>query len=177
MRCFICIDFDDPVVKEIARIQEVLENKKFNGKMTELENLHLTLKFIGEVDDKKVEEIRKRLREIKFKEMELKLGEIGTFSYMGMPKIVWVKVNGEDIWVLQKYIDDKLKDLFKDGEKFMSHLTIARIKYVNGKKEFREYISNMGIKEIKFKVNSFKLKKSDLKPLGPVYETIEEFKL
>ena len=49
IRCFICIDFPDEVIKEVARVQEELEKVKFNGKLTELENLHLTLKFLGEM--------------------------------------------------------------------------------------------------------------------------------
>ena len=53
-RAFICIEFPDEVIKEAARVQEVLENKNFTGKMTELENLHLTYKFLGEIDEKKL---------------------------------------------------------------------------------------------------------------------------
>jgi len=50
IRAFIAIDFPDEVVKEIARVQEVLGKRQFTGKMTEPENLHLTLKFLGEID-------------------------------------------------------------------------------------------------------------------------------
>ena len=65
IRAFIAIDFPDDVIKEVARVGEVLGKKKFTGKMTELENLHLTLKFLGEIDEERVKEVQKRLKEIK----------------------------------------------------------------------------------------------------------------
>lgn len=146
-RVFIAIDFPDEIVKEIARVQEAVSGAKFTGKMTELENLHLTLKFLGEIDEEKLEKVKEKLREIKFKEMELKLGKIGTFDFRGKPKIVWVKVNGEGIWELQKAIDEKMHELgFKMEERFMSHLTIARIRYVKDKKGFNEYIGGQELR-------------------------------
>jgi len=50
---------------------------------------------------------------------------------MGRTRIAWIKVEGVGIWELQKRIDEALEDLFKKEERFMSHLTIARIKYVS----------------------------------------------
>jgi len=80
IRCFVAIDFPDEVVKEIARVQGVLGRKVFQGKMTEVENLHLTLKFLGEISEEKVLEVREKLREIEFKEFNGKLMGAGTFN-------------------------------------------------------------------------------------------------
>lgn len=176
-RCFIAIDFPDEVVKEIARAQGLLSGTKFTGKLTELENLHLTLKFLGEIDDEKIEEVKKRLSEIKFEPMKLKLGKIGTFS---RPKgkddkgniIIWIKVEGGEIYALQKKIDSVLEGIFAKEERFMSHLTIARVKYVKDKKGFLEHINSIHVKPIEFGVSEFKLKKSELKPFGPAYAEI-----
>ena len=176
MRAFIAIDFPDEIVKEIARVQGVLGNYKFTGKVTELENLHLTLKFLGEVEEKKVEKIMERLRGMRFGEFEAKLAEIGTFSYDLNPRIVWVKVGGKGVFELQKKIDEMMeKEGFAREERFMSHMTIARIKYVKDKEGFKDYVRNLGVKEIEFPVKSFKLMKSDLREMGPVYALLEEF--
>lgn len=174
-RAFICIDFPDEVIKEIARIQELLAKTKFTGKLTELENLHLTLKFLGEIDDNKIKEIKKRLSGIKFERMRLKLGKIGTFSIRGKPRIIWIKVEGKQIHDLQKKIDDALSGMFKAEERFMSHLTIARIKYVKDKKGFLESVGGIHVKPVAFDVSEFKLKKSELKPIGPVYADAEVY--
>jgi len=165
----------DEVVKEIARVQEEAGKKRFDGKMTELENLHLTLKFLGEIDKKKIEEVREKLAGIKFDEIECALGEIGVFSHRGNPRLVWVKVNGKGIFELQKKIDLELKGMFELEERFMSHLTIARVKYVKDKKGFVDYIKGIGVKKIKFKVGKFYLKRSELKSPGPIYSDLAEF--
>ncbi len=176
IRAFVCIDFPDAIVKEVARIQEQLENLKFTGKMTELENLHLTLKFLGEIEKEKIEEVRKKLGKIKFQEFEAKMSEIGSFSRRGNPRIVWIKIGGKEIFELQEKIDGEMKELgFKMEERFMSHMTIARVKYAKDKKGFFEYVKNLGIKEIKFKVDKFILKRSELRESGPIYTNIEEY--
>ena len=174
-RAFLCIEFPDNVIKEIARVQEIVRKKKFTGKVTELENLHLTLKFFGEIEEFILKEIRERLKRVKFEQMDLKLGRIGLFSHNKNPRIIWIKVEGKGVWELQEKVDDVLADLFKKEERFMSHLTIARVKYVKDKDDFLDYIRNIRIRDIEFKVNRFKLKRSELGVLGPVYTDIEEY--
>ncbi len=78
---------------------------------------------------------------------------------------------------LQGIIDDKLKDLFKKEKRFMSHLTIARVKKVDNKKEFLENLSKIKIPEIKFEINSFYLMKSEPTDKGPKYEIVEKYGL
>ena len=172
-RAFICIELNDEGFKEVARVQELLGKRIFTGKMTELENLHLTLKFLGEIVNDKLERVKKRLEKIKFREFEAKFGEMGIFNSYGNPRIVWIKINGKEIWNLQKKIDEILgEEGFVNEERFMSHMTIARIKYVKNKEEFLENIKNIKVKEIKLKIKEFKLKSSELRSSGPVYKDI-----
>ena len=91
-RCFVAIEFSDEVIKEVARVQGLVSKVKFTGKTTELENLHLTLKFLGEIDDEKLGRVKTALRKTEFDSMKLKLGKVGTFSFHGKPSIVWIKV-------------------------------------------------------------------------------------
>ena len=175
-RAFICIEFPDEVIKEVARIQSLIEKQNFTGKLTELENLHLTLKFLGEINPETLEKIKEKLKTIKLPVLNLQLSCVGTFNFRGSPKIVWVKVTG-NIFNLQKEIDKVLLDIFQSEERFMSHLTIARIRYVKDKEGFIDYVNQIKIKPIKFQVNSFKLKLSELKPEGPVYTNLEIYSL
>ncbi len=177
IRVFICVDFPSEIVQEIKRVQGILGNKKFIGKKTEEENLHLTLKFLGEIEEKEIEEVKKKLKEIKFNSFDSKLENAGTFSFKGNPRIVWMKIGGKGIFELQGLVDNALKELFNMEERFMSHVTIARVKYVKDKKEFKDYVEGIGVKKIGFKVDSFKLMKSELGKMGPVYTLIEEYKL
>ena len=65
MRVFISLNIPKEIKKEIKKIQNKLP--EFNGKITEENNLHLTLKFLGEISEQRVEEIRKKLRKINFR--------------------------------------------------------------------------------------------------------------
>lgn len=174
-RTFICVEFPDEVVKEIARVQSEVGKIKFQGKLTEVGNLHLTLKFLGGIDNEKLEKIKEKLKRIEFDEIEARLGEVGVFDFRGNPRIVWIKVNGKEVFELQKKIDSALKGLFEPEERFMSHLTIARVKYAKDKKGFDDKIKSIKTKEIKFKISEFKLKSSELKKLGPIYKDIEVY--
>ena len=174
-RTFICVDFPDPVIEEVARVQEVLGKWKFIGKMTELDNLHLTLKFLGEIDSEKLEKVRERLGKINFLNMNLRLGDVGLFNYMSNPRIVWIKIEGRGIFELQKKIDEALEGLFKKEERFMSHVTVARVKYVKDKKGFSDYVKRIKLKDVGFEIGKFKLNESELNKIGPFYKTVEEF--
>ena len=174
LRTFICIEFPDEVIKEVARIQSLLEKQNFLGKITELKNLHLTLKFLGEISEETLEKVKVKLSTIKFSILNLQLGAVGTFNFRGSPKIVWIKVEG-NVFPLQKQTDETLSDLFSKEERFMSHLTIARIKYVKDKKDFINSVSQIKCKKIKFSCNDFKLKLSELKPEGSIYTTLASY--
>jgi len=168
MRCFIAIDLPENLKKEIIQIQKKIP--AFKGKLTEKENLHLTLKFIGEISEDSIKDIKEKLKQIKFKRFKAKLGEIGTFSESFI-KIVWIELENCD--ALQKEIDDSLKDLFKKEERFMSHLTIARVKSIEStKKVFIEKLKKVKVDPLEFEVGDFSLKKSILTEKGPIYADI-----
>ena len=172
MRCFISINIPKEAEKEIEKIQKKLP--EFYGKKTELENLHLTLKFLSEISEEEIEKVKGKLREIKFKKFGSRINNLGVFSEKFI-RIIWVYLTGCNR--LQKIVDNKLKDLFKPEKRFMSHLTIARVKNVEDKKKFLEELEKIKIPEIKFNVDKFYLMKSELTKTGPKYEVIERYEL
>ena len=131
-RCFICIEISREAIDEVENIQKQIKKKNiFYGKFTEPENLHLTLKFLGEISEEKIEDVRKELGEIKQQGFEASLGELGTFINR-YNSILWINLNGKQIWGLQEIIDAKMRGLgFAPEERFMSHITIARMKKIS----------------------------------------------
>ncbi|HLC78388.1 MAG TPA: RNA 2',3'-cyclic phosphodiesterase [Candidatus Nanoarchaeia archaeon] len=177
MRTFISLKLSKESIQEIKNIQKQLyDSGLFIGKLTEEENLHLTLKFLGEIDEWGVEEVREKLREIQLKKFKAKLGGIGIFS-PSFVRIIWIKLDGEGVNGLQREVDDVLKGLFKGEERFMSHLTIARVKNVKDKKKFFHLLEKINVKKVEFDIESFELVRSELFSRGPSYEVIDNFRL
>lgn len=172
MRVFIAIDIPEESIKEIRKIQALLP--KFEGKKTEPNNLHLTLKFLGDVDPRNVRQIRQKLREIKFKIFETEIDSLGVF-YPQSIRIIWLHMSNCD--GLQNEIDKKLMGMFEPENRFMSHLTIARVKYVKDKDKFLRGLEKIKFGKIKFKVENFKLKKSTITERGSIYEDLESYNL
>jgi 2'-5' RNA ligase len=171
-RVFVSLGIPRNVKEEIKEIQEQLP--EFEGKKTETENLHLTLKFLGWLDDEMIEKARKKLREIKPGRFEAETGEIGTFSPQAL-RIIWLHLaNCEK---LQEKADNALSGMFEKESRFMSHITIARVKKARDKRKFIEELSKIKANRIKFNVEKFFMMKSQLKKSGPAYSVIEEFPL
>ncbi|HIE41289.1 MAG TPA: RNA 2',3'-cyclic phosphodiesterase [Candidatus Aenigmarchaeota archaeon] len=176
MRCFIAINLPNEIKKEIWKISKKIPEEGIK-KVTE-ENLHITLKFLGEVDNNQIEKIKYNLKEIKFNKFCVKLTGIGFFPNKNFIRVVWVSVGEgkEEIKKLQKMIDEKLLRLKFNKEKiFEPHLTIARIKFLKNKEFLKE------LEKIKFnytlEVESFELMHSILQKKGPIYKKIESFDL
>lgn len=176
VRCFVALDLPREVMNHVKEIQDKIQKKNlFIGKFTEKENLHLTLKFLGEISEDTVEKVKGRLKGIKLGSFEAKLREVGAFSskYKSYVRVIWAKL--ENCGRLQKEVDNALEGLFEKEHRFMGHITIARIKKVKNKAELLDYVKNIKIKELKFKMDKFFLKKSELFETGPVYEDLEVY--
>jgi RNA 2',3'-cyclic 3'-phosphodiesterase len=177
-RCFISLDLPEEVRKEIEHMQKLIQKKTgFLGKLVEFENLHLTLKFLGEIEENKLKEVESRLKNLRFNCFEAEVESIGTFANdkEGHNIHLWIRINNCD--KLQKEIDNSLKDLFKPEDIFMAHITLARIKKLLNKQMFLDYLDDFKFKKLKFAVKEFYLKKSILTPLGPIYENLEKYSL
>jgi 2'-5' RNA ligase len=168
-RLFIALEFAEDIKDDILRIQKKLP--AFNGKLTEFENLHLTLKFLGEVDNKTAVEIKKRLKKLKLKSFKIKIDSVGIFA----DRIIWIGIKNCE--GLQGEIDEALKDLFKKEEKFMGHLTIARARGIKDKRKFYGDLMKIRLTPIEVLIDKFYLKQSTLTKDKPLYETVEEYPL
>lgn len=170
MRVFISIKLPTKILMKVQEIQEKLP--EFSGKKTEIKNLHLTLKFLGEISFEKMEEIKEKLKEINFEKFEAKIGKIGFFD---RPKsgIIWLEILNCEF--LQKEIDKILREILNEEKRFMGHLTIARIKKVKDKKIFFNNLKRINISKIFFIVDKFYLMQSKLKKEGPEYLILNEY--
>ncbi len=182
IRAFIAVDIDNPDVIEKTRI---IKNKLIDDnakiKFVEDENLHLTLKFLGEVNEQLIPRIEEEMLNVKISSFTITLKNIGVFT-PSYPRVLWIGVEKgvPELVKLASNINVNLSSLgFRDEKKgFTPHLTIGRIKFVKNKHLLIEKIQSL--KDLDFgsmNVYSFKLKKSTLTSTGPIYQTIKEFRL
>lgn len=181
MRTFIAIDLPEHVKSRIFHeFEKIYKRNLFYGKITEKDNLHLTLKFLGEVPEEKVQDIKKRLSQIKSEKILCKISKTRIFDDENYIKIIWVDLtsDNDELQKLQKKIDEKLPESFSKKE-FSSHITTVRVKgfrYNQDKKKLIEELKKINF-NLDFEADEFLLMKSELFPEGPKYKIIEKFPL
>lgn len=176
IRTFIAVELPEKFVPEIERLGSLI---KIPGvKLVEPELVHITLKFIGNIHEDKVEPIASALSEIKCKPFEAGIKGIGVFPKPSYVRVIWLGGRGE-FEILHREVERVLSPFrFEKEGDFTPHATLARVKQPVNRIELMEKIKNIGDADLgTFSVSSISLKKSTLKPHGPIYETLKEIKL
>lgn len=169
MRCFLSIDLSAETRKEISRIQSELP-KDAKYILVKPEIVHLTMKFLGEIDDEKTEKVKEMLKKLNFSRFKARIKELSVFS-PSFIKVVYLDVEPRAEFDKMHAIIEKLLSLedFQQDAHWESHATLARVKSIKDKKKFLEDIRKIKINPIEFTVDNITLKKSILTPEGPVY--------
>jgi 2'-5' RNA ligase len=180
-RGFIAIDIDS--FPKLVQFENEIKNSGANVKLVEPENIHITLKFLGDTDEKHTDRIEEIIKDaVKDSDsFEIKLKGAGVFPNQNYIKVMWIGMeNGEQIGEIANKIDEEISELGfkKENRGFSAHLTIARIKSAKNKEKLLQLIEKY--RDIEFgtlKIDTIKLKKSELTPKGPIYTTLKEVKL
>lgn len=173
MRLFVAIDIAKEVKEKIGNV--TTELPKDSIKRIKIENMHFTLRFIGEIPETQLEEITKRLGEVRFSKFKIVLSGVGVFPNENYVKIVWVGCKSKELDELAEKVIAVLKGVGKeDSRDFSAHLTIARVRRKIDVKEFLQKHKNENFDG--FEVSEFKLMQSILGPEGPRYSVVAEFK-
>lgn len=191
MRLFIALDLPKSLKELLFLLCE--QKKVIEGvNIVSKENLHITLKFLGEVSELLIPDISDKLREIAkdFDPFVLKITHTGVFPNLNFPRVVWIGIENEvNIKQLASAIEESLESLgFKREEKeFKSHITLARVKEPRSGRYFMDLVSKR-FKELSiyhkdfknslsFEVKEFVLMKSTLTPKGSIYDVLQRFPL
>ena len=148
----------------------------------DLQNLHFTLKFFGDIDTEGIDLISQKIENVikDFNSFTIKIKGCGAFPNKNRIKVIWVGLDEDEIL---KDLHDKLDKEFNSigfdlDRKFSSHLTIGRMKSAKGKNKVKNTIETYNNIDIgTMEVNLITLKKSTLTPSGPIYEDLLEFRL
>ncbi|MCM8803779.1 MAG: RNA 2',3'-cyclic phosphodiesterase [Candidatus Omnitrophica bacterium] len=181
MRTFVGIDLPENIKENLKELIDRLKKIK-EAKVVKLENLHITLKFLGEVDEENIEKIKEKLKECctEFDIFDVDIKGIGVFPSEKSVRVLWVGL--EDEGYLKK-LNIKIEEVmskfgFEKEKDFVGHITIARFKSLPNLNFIKEFcVKYKDFLFGKFKVNGFNLYESKLMPEGPIYKIIAKFQL
>ena len=176
-RIFIAVDIPDEARRIIASYIEELRRRFPNARVgwERPEKLHLTLKFIGRMDEKTLEELRREICEAVsgVDEFDATLGGTGLFPSPRNPRVLWIGLKGDEgkFAALAKTVDRVCERFGIETEKrkFHPHLTIGRIKDPAGAKELGEFHLDQDPISETVKVTDIVVYESKLAPTGSNY--------
>jgi RNA 2',3'-cyclic 3'-phosphodiesterase len=182
-RIFIAIKIDpgEELLKMISSLKTGLKNESI--KWTETSNIHITLVFLGDTEEKRIKEIDVILSGIcsGFGGFDLILRGAGIFRSLRDPRIIWTGINNsKELSDLNNVISVKLRETgtYLEERPFSPHLTIGRIKRLIDTTELSALIENYKDKEIqRIRVSEIVLFESVLRPQGPVYTPLGRYSL
>ena len=183
MRLFVAIKLSN--TPEFEKILKYLQRNLSEDQMKWVnpDNLHLTLKFFGNIPKSKIPSINKVLSNIasKTQPFQLQLSGIGQFGSQYNPKILWMNIkNPEPVKSLGETILNELnkEGFLRDRQNFVPHFTLARIKKIKSKAFYHKVIDQVRDEELNpIIVKNFTLFESKLTPNGPIYRPIRGFPL
>lgn len=186
MRLFVAVDLNKEVKDKIKNLQEKLEKESFDLKFVKPENIHITIKFLGEVKEDGIEKICYKLKGISssFHSFNINVKEVGSFPDWKSPRVLWAGIE-EGKKELKELVETTERIFHKDlgfnkeKREFNAHITIARFKSSrNTNKEKLKRILDSSHPEFGVvNINDIILMKSILTLKYPIYDSISCFHL
>lgn len=183
-RLFLAFDLPGDVIGAIGDIQQQIRTYGLNIKWVAKPNLHLTMKFLGDVSRDGMDAVKAAAVNAvrKVPPLSVCVRGIGAFPDMRRPRVVWVGLSGDTGLLIQSHdlLEDQLEQagFERDNRRFNAHITMGRIK---GKVDTARLADAMrpffDFQSRTFSMDQLVLYKSDLQPAGPVYTQVEAFPL
>jgi 2'-5' RNA ligase len=183
LRAFIAVEFPssirDTIQDQTARLRDTLNSSLV--RWVAPHNLHLTLKFLGDVSPANIELLKQMLKPEadKYSPFEMRISGIGSFPTSSRPRVIWVGLHAPvALASIQHSIESSVAHLGYEPEQraFSPHLTIGRVRQdidPTGLQKIRTALKETTVSDLgTIKVDSIHLFKSDLQPAGPIYTNL-----
>ena len=180
IRCFLAIDLPDSLRPQLALVQGELKRSQADVRWVAVGNIHLTLKFFGNLPDAEVDPIAQAAREVAAKQepFQLQVTAAGAFPSVKAPRVIWLGLGGDLIPLAQMY--NKMEKAFAalghlpEGRPFNPHLTLGRVKSPANRHRLAKLLEALPpLNWPPFQVNELILFKSTLTPQGSIYTPLQ----
>ncbi len=179
VRTFIAVDVESSeILGKLARVRDYIASSQADLKPVSVENMHITLRFIGEVPLAKVQEICEALqRSVKFRPFTMRIEGIGAFPNVHRPRVIWagVTTGALELTKLAREVDEALRKagIPPSEERFTPHITLHRVKSLRNISSLLKHIDSV-INEFfgEVLVDKVKVKRSILTSSGPIYNDL-----
>lgn len=177
VRVFIAVEIPEEFRRLLGEVQNELKLSRAQMSFVDSKIAHITIKFIGDITPDKVVSVKKSIESLEFNPYEISFRGV-FFNNPSRPRVIWASGNdmGESS-KLNSDIEDLLEPegILREKRKFRPHVTLARIKSFHP--SLAEVVASMADYDFgSFEIGSVVLKRSILKPSGPVYEDLMEVK-
>ncbi len=175
-RLFIAISPPDDLRRDIAELARTVPG----GRPVPMEQLHLTLKFLGDVEGGRQLDIEEALGLVSRPPFALSLCGVGVFPPRGMPRVVWAGIDPvEELTALRRNIEKVLMDVGipREKQKFAPHLTLARLNAPSLGRLQSFLAGNSLLRSPSFAVDEFTLYASRLTPRGAIHSEVAVYPL
>lgn len=183
LRAFVALDIlDDRVLDSLVSFQNELVSTGADLKVVERQNLHFTVRFLGEISESQAKEADRRLRDLRLEGGPVTVSGVGVFPNPSRPRVVWVGVGKEDEARIRPVAESIIAELEGIGERdtrpFQAHVTLARVHSGRNMMELASLLGeNSGRSFGAIRLAKFSLKSSRLTPAGPVYSDLGVYPL
>ncbi|RKU26143.1 RNA 2',3'-cyclic phosphodiesterase [Candidatus Poribacteria bacterium] len=175
VRCFVAIEIPAPIQALLKPIQTRLQSEARKASWTKPGNIHLTLKFLGDVHTEAVDAINEAVQNVAVtqKPFSIELGGIGAFPTLARPRVIWVGVRhgASTVSSLAKIVNRQLKHLgFPTDNRFHPHLTLGRLRTPVNLEPLKNVLHKYDtIDGAIVNVNEIIVMQSQLHPNGAIY--------
>ncbi len=179
-RSFIAVDLEDPrILSEVDSVLSSLLSIGADLKPVERGNIHVTVKFLGNVETAKLSRVKTALEKVDFSKFVLEVRGAGAFPSLGRMNVIWVGL-GEgwsQVQLIYEQVEKCLSELGfpREARGFSPHVTIARVRSGRKRDEMANFVRRLNDKIFgTFTVDMVRLKQSVLSSSGPRYSTLHE---
>jgi 2'-5' RNA ligase len=187
IRAFIAVELPSFLKEELGRIESILKAGNTTPvKWVDFESIHLTLKFLGDIESSRVGEIIEGIKNacVGISPFELKIKGLGVFPNPARTRIAWVGLADatDELSLLQRNIESEMEKLEYEREtrKFSPHLTLARVRdqaTPDERERFGNLVTATAFSSERITVNSVSLMKSHLTRQGALYTRLGSIRL